>query len=160
MKKLNSQYNRLNSVRKNLVDIVSALDHKRYNMSLEIWDEGKGMTDKEQKKYNEMVKQIIDIDTCIRNIDFAMSHLRIYRLRRGRDMLTSKQKKEFERLFNLYSRWTEFNPVFETEYHNKMLAFRKAVDILGYEFLPNGMKEEDGVRYQSYRLEKIENGEG
>ena len=75
-------------------------------------------------------------------------------------MLTSKQKKEFERLFNLYSRWTEFNSVFETEYHNKMLAFRKAVDILGYEFLPNGMKEEDGGKYQSYRLEKIENEEG
>ena len=75
-------------------------------------------------------------------------------------MLTSKQKKEFERLFNLYSRWTEFNSVFTAEYHNKMLAFRKAVDILGYEFVPNGMKEEDGVKYQSYRLEKIENGEG
>ena len=75
-------------------------------------------------------------------------------------MLTRKQKMEFERLFNLYSRWTEFNSVFETEYHNKMLAFRKAVDILGYEFLPNGMKEEAGVKYQSYRLEKIENEEG
>ena len=78
MKKLNSQYNRLNSVRKNLVDIVSALDNKRYNMSVKAWNEGNGMTDKEQKKYNEMVKQIIDIDTCIRNIDFAMSHLKEY----------------------------------------------------------------------------------
>lgn len=75
-------------------------------------------------------------------------------------MLTSKQKKEFERLFNLYSRWTEFNSVSKAEYHNKMLAFRKAVDILGYEFVPSGMKEEDGVKYQSYRLEKIENEEG
>ena len=86
MKKLNSQYNRLNSIRKNLVNIVSALDHKRYNMSLEIWDEGKGMTDKEQKKYNEMVKQIIDIDTCIRNIDFAMSHLKEYTNRGGEEI--------------------------------------------------------------------------
>ena len=34
-------------------------------------------------------------------------------------MLTRKQKMEFERLFNLYSRWTEFNSVFETEYHNE-----------------------------------------
>lgn len=75
-------------------------------------------------------------------------------------MLTSKQKMEFERIFNLYSHWTEFNSVFKAEYHNKMLAFGKAVDILGYEFVPNGMKEEDGVKYQSYRLEKIENGEG
>ena len=78
MKKLNSQYNRLNALRKNLVDIVSTLDHKRYNMSVKIWDEGNGMTDKEQKNYNELVKQIIDIDTCIRNIDFAMSHLKEY----------------------------------------------------------------------------------
>lgn len=78
MKKMNSHYNRLNALRKNLVAIVSDLDHKRYNMSLEIWDEVNGMTDKEQKKYNEMVKQIIDIDTCIRNIDFAMSHLKEY----------------------------------------------------------------------------------
>ena len=75
-------------------------------------------------------------------------------------MLTRKQKMEFERLFNLYSRWTEFSSGFRTEYNNKMLAFGKAVDILGYEFVPNGMKEEDGVKYQSYRLEKIENGEG
>ena len=78
MKKLNSQYNRLNALRKNLVDIVSALDNKRYNMSVKAWNEGNGMTDKEQKKYNEMVKQIIDIDTCIRNIDFAMGHLKEY----------------------------------------------------------------------------------
>ena len=41
-------------------------------------------------------------------------------------MLTRKQEMEFERIFNLYSRWTEFNSVFKTEYHNKMLAFRKA----------------------------------
>ena len=78
MKKLNSQYNRLNSIRKNLVDIVSALDHKRYNMSVKAWNEDNGMTDKEQKKYNEMVKQIIDIATCIRNIDFAMDHIKEY----------------------------------------------------------------------------------
>lgn len=70
-------------------------------------------------------------------------------------MLTRKQKREFERLFNLYSRWTEFSSGCRTEYHNKMLAFGKAVDILGYEFVPNGMKEEDGVEYLSYKLEEI-----
>ena len=72
-------------------------------------------------------------------------------------MLTRKQKMEFERLFNLYSRWTEFSSGFRTEYNNKMLVFGKAVDILGYEFVPNGMKEEDGVTYTSYTLEKIRN---
>ena len=75
-------------------------------------------------------------------------------------MLTEEQKKELERMFNLYSRWTESISGCGTEYHNKMLAFGKAVDILGYEFVPNGMKEEDGVKYQSYRLEKMENEEG
>ena len=70
-------------------------------------------------------------------------------------MLTEEQKREFERLFNLYSRWTEFSLGCRTEYHNKMLAFRKAVDILGYEFVPNGMKEEDGVEYLSYKLKEI-----
>lgn len=80
-------------------------------------------------------------------------------------MLTEEQKTEFERIFNLYSFSKEIRG-FRTEYSDKMCAFQLAVDILGYEFVPNGMKEEQGIEYSSYILEELgkevieENGEG
>lgn len=70
-------------------------------------------------------------------------------------MLTEEQKKELERMFNLYSLTKEFYSMFRTEYSNKMTAFQSAVYILGYVFVPNKMEEKNGVEYASYRLEEI-----
>lgn len=72
-------------------------------------------------------------------------------------MLTEKQKKDFEKLFNSYSLWKESSSRFRTEYSNKMTALICAVSILGYKFISNKTKEGAGFTYTSYTLEEIKN---
>ena len=45
-------------------------------------------------------------------------------------MLTEKQKKDFEKLFNSYSLWKESSSGVRTEYSTKMTALICAVSIL------------------------------
>ncbi len=78
MKKMNSQYNRLNALMENIKDIISDLDGKRYDMGHKAWSEDRCMTDREEKIYNEIVKQIINLDHCVEYIQFAMSRLEEY----------------------------------------------------------------------------------
>ena len=72
-------------------------------------------------------------------------------------MLTEKQKKDFEKLFNSYSLWKESSSGFRTEYSNKMTALICAVSILGYKFMTDKTEEGFGVTYTSYTLEEIRN---
>ena len=81
---------------------------------------------------------------------------RVYRLRRGKDMLTEEQKRDLENLFNYYSWERKRNSEIKAEWRAKMIAFRSIVSTLGYRILVDKMEESDGVKYQSYRLEKIE----
>ena len=71
-------------------------------------------------------------------------------------MLTEEQKREFENVFNFYSWERERNSEFKSEWRAKMIAFRSIVSTLGYRILVDKMEESDGVKYQSYRLEKVE----
>ena len=70
-------------------------------------------------------------------------------------MLTEKQKREFEGLFNFYSLQREYDSELITEWSAKMWAFRTAVSILGYEFEYDHMEENNGVSYFSYKLVEI-----
>ena len=70
-------------------------------------------------------------------------------------MLTRKQKKDFEKLFNAYSLWKESYSGFRTEYSNKMTAFICAVSILGYKFEPDCRTMSDGIEYTEYKLVRI-----
>ena len=70
-------------------------------------------------------------------------------------MLTEKQKREFENLFNFYSLQREYDSELITEWSAKMWAFRTAVSIFGYEFEYDHMEENNGVSYFSYKLVKI-----
>ena len=70
-------------------------------------------------------------------------------------MLTEKQKKDFEKLFNSYPLWKESSSGFRTEYSNKMTALICAVSILGYEFEPDCRAKSDGIEYTEYNLVKI-----
>ena len=72
-----------------------------------------------------------------------------------KDMLTEKQKKDFEKLFNSYSLWKESRSGFRTEYSNKMTALICAVSILGYEFEPDCRAKSDGIEYTEYELVEI-----
>ena len=70
-------------------------------------------------------------------------------------MLTEKQKREFEGIFNFYSLQREYDSELITEWSAKMWAFRTAVSILGYEFEYDHMEENNGVAYFSYKLVEI-----
>ena len=71
-------------------------------------------------------------------------------------MLTEKQKREFENLFNFYSLQREYDSELIAEWSAKMWAFRTAVSILGYEFEYDNIEENNGVSYFSYNLVEIE----
>lgn len=71
-------------------------------------------------------------------------------------MLTRKQKKEFERIFNLHSMWKEFGSGFRAGCDDRMWAFQRVASILGYKFLSDKVEEQYGIKYLSYRLEKEE----
>ena len=70
-------------------------------------------------------------------------------------MLTEKQKKDFEKLFNSYSLWKESSSGFRTEYSNKMTALICAVSILGYKFEPDCIKKLNVIEYTKYNLVEI-----
>lgn len=70
-------------------------------------------------------------------------------------MLTEKQKKDFEKLFNSYSLWKESSSGFRTEYSNKMTALICAVSILGYKFEPDCRAKSDKIGYTKYNLVRI-----
>ena len=70
--------------------------------------------------------------------------------------MTEEQKTGLENLFNYYSLERKRNSEFKAEWRAKMIAFRSVVSTLGYRILVDKMKESDVVKYQSYRLEKIE----
>lgn len=74
-------------------------------------------------------------------------------------MLTKEQKEEFERMFNYYSlqKSYDFNDdESRLEWDAKMMAFRTAVSILGYEFVFDSIKEEpNGVKWYYCKLEEI-----
>ena len=70
-------------------------------------------------------------------------------------MLTEKQKREFERIFNFYSLQREYDSELIAEWSAKMRAFDTAVSILGYEFEYDNMEENNGVAYFSYKLVEI-----
>ena len=79
----------------------------------------------------------------------------LYRLRRGRDMLTEEQKREFERIFNFYSLQKEYDSECRAEWSDKMWAFITAVSIFGYKFKHNRIAKSDGIEYIEYVLVKI-----
>ena len=75
---------------------------------------------------------------------------------RRKALLTEKQKREFEGIFNFYSLQREYDSELIAEWSAKMWAFRTAVSILGYKFMFDSIKEErNGVKLYSYKLEKI-----
>ena len=48
MKKMNSQYNKLNDLMENINDIISDLEEKRDAIEQNAWDKDRDMTDREQ----------------------------------------------------------------------------------------------------------------
>ena len=79
-------------------------------------------------------------------------------------MITNKQIKELERLFNNYSRGLEAHKDEEQRYNDMMLGVYKAVGILGYEMEFEGETvsygyDSYGVKYETYKLVKKKNSQ-
>ena len=70
-------------------------------------------------------------------------------------MLTEKQKRDFEEVFNFCSLQREYDYEFRAEWGTKMWTFDTAVSILGYKFEPDCMVKSDGIEYTEYNLVKI-----
>ena len=79
-------------------------------------------------------------------------------------MITNKQIKELEKLFNNYSRGLEAHKDEEQRYNDMMLGVQKAVGILGYEIEFEGEAvsygyDSYGVKYDEYKLVKKKNSQ-
>ena len=78
MKKMNSQYNKLNDMMENINDIISDLEEKRDSIDDNANDKGRDMTKKEQGKYDEIDEQISSLKECVWYIEQAMGYLEEY----------------------------------------------------------------------------------
>ena len=79
-------------------------------------------------------------------------------------MITNKQIKELERLFNDYSCMLESHKDEEQRYNNLMIGVQKAIGILGYEIRFKGETvsygyASYGVKYNEYKLVKKKNSQ-
>ena len=78
MKKMNSQYDKLNAIMENIIDIISDLEEKRDNIKDNAFDEDRDMTEKEQERYYEIDDQISNLEDCVAYIENAMECLDDY----------------------------------------------------------------------------------
>ena len=78
MKKMNSQYDKLNAIMENINDIISDLEEKRDSIKDKAYDEDIGMTKREQERYYEIDEQISNLEDCVAYIENAMDCLGDY----------------------------------------------------------------------------------
>lgn len=76
MKKMNSQYNKLNDMFVDIQNIIFNLVEKSDDIMYKFWDKGMSMTDKEQERYDKINEQINNLVECEKYIRLAMSCLR------------------------------------------------------------------------------------
>ena len=78
MTKMNAQYNKLNDMMENIIDIISDLEEKRDNIKDKAYDEDRDMTKKEKEKRDEIDEQISNLEDCVAYIENAMECLDDY----------------------------------------------------------------------------------
>ena len=78
MKKMNTQYNKLNDLMENINDIISDLEEKRDSIEDNANDKDRDMTEMEQKKYDKIDEQISSLYICVAYIENAMVYLGDY----------------------------------------------------------------------------------
>ena len=77
MKKMNAQYDKLNAIMENIIDIISDLEEKIRRKD-KVYDEDRVMTKREQERYYEIDEQIINLEDCVAYIENAMDCLEEY----------------------------------------------------------------------------------
>ena len=75
---MNSQYDKLNAIMENIIDIISDLEEKIGSIEDKAFDEDRDMTKKEQGKCDEIDEQISSLEDCVAYIENAMECLDDY----------------------------------------------------------------------------------
>ena len=78
MKKMNEQYDKLNAIMENIIDIISDLEEKIGSIEDKAFDEDRDMTKKEKGKRDEIDEQISNLEDCVEYIENAMECLDDY----------------------------------------------------------------------------------
>ena len=78
MKKMNSQYDKLNAIMENINDIISDLEEKRDSIEDKAYNEDRSMTKREQINYDDLDEQISSLEDCVAYIENAMDCLGEY----------------------------------------------------------------------------------
>lgn len=75
VRKKDSQNNCIDDMKENIGNVISDLEEKRDRIEYKALNKGRGMTDKEQKKYDELVNQICSLYDCVEYAETAMDYL-------------------------------------------------------------------------------------
>ena len=77
MKKMDSQYNKLNEIMENIDNIISDIEKEKVDIEQNI-DEDRDMNYIEQVMHDELDKQISSLEDCVAYIENAMDCLEYY----------------------------------------------------------------------------------
>ena len=75
---MNLQYDKLNAIMENIIDIISDLEEKIGSIEDKAFDEDRDMTKKEKGKRDEIDEQISNLEDCVEYIENAMECLDDY----------------------------------------------------------------------------------
>ena len=75
---MNEQYNKLNDVMENIIDIISNLEEEIGSIEDKAFDEDRGMTKTEQDICYEIDMQVCNLEDCVAYIENAMECLDDY----------------------------------------------------------------------------------
>ena len=75
---MTAQCDKLNAIMENINDIILDLEEKRDNIKDKAYDEDRGMTKREQERYDEIDEQISNLEDCVEYIEDAMDCLEDY----------------------------------------------------------------------------------
>lgn len=78
MKKMNSQYDKLNDMMENIKGIILDLEGNRDYIKYNAWGKGISMTDREQERCDEIDEQISNLEECVKYLENAKSYLEDY----------------------------------------------------------------------------------
>lgn len=75
VRKKDSKSKCINDIKENIGNVISDLEEKRDHIEYKASSKGRGMTDKEYKKHEELVNQICSLYDCVEYVENAMDYL-------------------------------------------------------------------------------------
>ena len=78
VRKKDSRSKHIDDMKKNIGNVISDLEEKRDHIEYKALNKGRGMTDREYKKHEELVDQICSLYDCVEYAESAMDCLEEY----------------------------------------------------------------------------------